>query len=760
MNIDKTILLRKYLKNRLSTRSIVILVVTFMALSTLTYTTKVRQVKGDSALSLLVSRAIAESGSIKLNRYRHLEHYAMVETGGNYYDYFPLGTPVLSIPAVFILDKLGIYHNTAEAMTEGQIILMTLINPIIFILMFMLGRRFLPDPDAYVISLVCFLGSPLTSTLNTALLSHTYALLISLTVILQLARYATDEKWKPDPYVIGSLLFLAYFTRPMFSAFVLAALAYLMSRDRAMFLKAAGTFMGMLAAFSLFSYNEYGLALPPYYLRGMGDERFLTALYGVLLSPSRGLFIFMPFLAAVLAGALYLRREVLKDRLFLFAFGFVSLNIIFVSLSRDWSGGEGFGPRLLADSMPAWALMTFIVWMYARENTAGKQRRRAGRAWLFLGLLAVGIHSYQGLYNPWTYMWNKYPPISQDVNRIAFDWKHPQMLSTAASVRDKLLWYYGYKGHDVSVDLKSGTLTDFDLTSAEGYIRRGEHRLASGLPDKAYEDFDRAIAISPMEPEAFYYRGHIRLEDGRNEEAIDDFTTSLVYNSINVQAYMERGTAYDNTGEYALALADYMEASSLANPSDPALMGLLLKKRGIDHFRTGFYTQSVEDLRAAIGYGEGSPEVLHHIAAANYAARNYSEASNAYKKIVEQDPDDEKARLMLLNSRRKDPDIDTGAMLSELKGFVVSTPSIDPVRAISRHYLGMEALSEDDIILAAEKEGNPEELCETYYLLAEQRLTHGFTVGARSLLKKGEESCPRDIPDYYLTRSLLNWMGR
>lgn len=760
MDIEKTILMRKYLKRRLSARSIVILAVTFIALSTLTYTADVRHTNGDSALSLLVSRAIIEDGSIKLNKYEHLEHTAMVDIKGSLYDYFPLGTPLLSIPAVFVMDSLGIHKNAADAAAGGQVVIMTLFNPLIFILLFFLCRQFVPDTDAFLISLVSFLGSLLTSALSTALWSHTYALIISLVVILQLSKYDMDDSRKPNSYIIGVLVFLACLTRPAFLGFGIATLLYLLIMDRKLFVRTAAASLCMLAAFLLFSYNEYGQAFPPYYLQETGTGEFLTGLYGLLLSPSRGMFVFMPYLLVTAAGAVFFARGLKKERLFIYALVIVAVNIVTVSMSPQWSGGRGFGPRLLVDSIPAWVLLTSLIWMHMRENSSGKFRRVAGWTWLILGTFAVWINAYQGLYNEWTDEWNNYPPLELNASKIAFDWKHPQIFSTAESVRDKLLWYYDYKDHDVAIDPKGNALIHFDLTRAEGYIERGKYHLARGLSDKAFEDFDTAISISHLEPEAYYYMGDLHLQKGRNEEAIEDFTTSLVYNPDNVHAYIGRGTAYDNTGQYDLALNDYVKASSLSSPSDSALMGQLLLRRGIDHLRVGYYTEAVKDLREALEHEKESPDVLHHIAAANYAARNFRNAADSYREVLGVAPNDEKARLLLLNSLRKDPDFDSGAILNDHKDFVVATPSQAPVRLVSRHYLGMEALTEEEIIKATEKNGTPAELCETYYLLAEQRLLHGYTIGARKLLKKGEKACPKDIPDYYLTRSLLNWLGR
>jgi tetratricopeptide (TPR) repeat protein len=303
-------------------------------------------------------------------------------------------------------------------------------------------------------------------------------------------------------------------------------------------------------------------------------------------------------------------------------------------------------------------------------------------------------------------------------------------------------------------------LIDLDLNRAGDFVKMGKYHLSSGQKDRALEDFDRAVAISPMEPEALYFRGYIHLRKGRDENAIEDFTASLVYNSANIHAYINRGIAYDNTGQYSLALADYVGATSLAGPDDNDLMKSLYLRRGIDHFRTGAYNMAISDLLIAIERGSSTPAAHHHIAASYYASRRYYDAVKAYGNVVSLYPKDEKARLMLLNSMRKDADNDTGAVLNEHKAFVISNPSREIIRAISRHYLGMEAREEDDIIKAAEGSGDAALMCDTYYLLAEQRLMHGFTVGARSLLKKGEKVCPRDIPEYYLNRSLLNWLGR
>lgn len=84
--------------------------------------------------------------------------------------------------------------------------------------------------------------------------------------------------------------------------------------------------------------------------RGLGSFD-LEAFAGLLLSPSRGLFVFSPVvLAGFCAGVKKLVRQPLS-----YAAGATVASLATVLLHacwRDWTGGYSFGPRLLGDILP------------------------------------------------------------------------------------------------------------------------------------------------------------------------------------------------------------------------------------------------------------------------------------------------------------------------------------------------------------------------------------------------------------------------
>lgn len=110
----------------------------------------------------------------------------------------------------------------------------------------------------------------------------------------------------------------------------------------------------------------------------------LDGLFGVLASPSRGLFVFSPFLLAALPGiVLAWKRGPLLLR-------FASVGMVaFVCLYSKyiyWDGGWGYGPRLLLDLLPLLGLYLAepLQWAWPRV--------RWRRAFLAAGLASIGIH--------------------------------------------------------------------------------------------------------------------------------------------------------------------------------------------------------------------------------------------------------------------------------------------------------------------------------------------------------------------------------
>src|SRR5438067_2143318 len=88
---------------------------------------------------------------------------------------------------------------------------------------------------------------------------------------------------------------------------------------------------------------EDGLAAPP-----------LEGLYGVLLSPSRGLFVYSPFLLFAIAPFLRAWRERGGVALLLRWLGVATVALVVAyALYAEWWGGRVYGARFLTDALPA-----------------------------------------------------------------------------------------------------------------------------------------------------------------------------------------------------------------------------------------------------------------------------------------------------------------------------------------------------------------------------------------------------------------------
>lgn len=728
-------------------------------IATLVKTTNVRLVMGDSALSMLVSQTIINEGTIKLDKYSKLiKHYGLrKEENGHYYDMYPMGTPLLSLPAVYIANSAGMNAFRMKDNSSLQVTLASIISPLIFLMLFLIGRRYVSDMASLCISLIMFLGSSLMSSLAVALWSHNYAILLSLIVFWLIARHETSGgQAKLHPYIIGVLLFLCYLTRPSFSIFILATFSYLFFADRKALIKAAGLSFVLLMGFVGFSLMEFGTFLPYYYTLKLGTSEPLTALYGVLFSPSRGLFIYSPMLLLIVAGIARYFRVLKGNRTFLMALGWAAFNIITVAIWAIWSGGHCFGPRLLVDSFPSYVIITFMLWSHLPNELSGKLKKAGVWSFMVLSAFAIWANSYQGIYNEWTHMWNKFPSLGKDVNRIVLDWSHMQIFSTAESVKDKLLWFYGDEPHEVVIDHQRKILLDFDLSgkSPDGFIKRGTYRVQQGNAKGALEDYNRALAGWPNSLKALQLRGSLLLTLGNLDPAIRDLDAVLAQNPRNFAATADRGLAYARKNLYEKALMDFNYAVAL-NPRDPQP----LMMRGIMYFRTGQYSSAMKDLESISKINRHTYDSRLALATTYYVQGDFNKAARNYEQAVNLNPAKENAWLMLIMSASRVPGANVSSIVDNYRNYMDKNPSRQPIRMTAHYYLGLFNLTEADVVKEAEKQlsasGSAEALCQASYFLAEKRLQSGNSEGALNLIKQGVNFCPKAAIEHHTSSTLI-----
>jgi tetratricopeptide (TPR) repeat protein len=94
-------------------------------------------------------------------------------------------------------------------------------------------------------------------------------------------------------------------------------------------------------------------------------------------------------------------------------------------------------------------------------------------------------------------------------------------------------------------------------------IMDGASNLNTGKPEKALEDFNRAIKIKPQVAAGYLGRANTLQIMGRYEEAIEDYNKTLEINPKLANAYVNRASAYSHLGQYENAIVDYEKGLEL-----------------------------------------------------------------------------------------------------------------------------------------------------------------------------------------------------
>ena len=259
---------------------------------------EVSYTNNDPRGTLLVSQALTNRGTIKLDYYGPdvLRHYGWCmykKENGHYYYFFPLGTSLAALPAVAAANAFGIDMVDCEAETQWAIV--TIVAALTMLMLFKIARLYLPFIESMLLQ--CCAGSgPL---LPEPPARHSGRI----TLQRFLPFWLSMPLFHPLTAAISGCGLCWPFTcfrhtcagRP-WPCWHRACLCFLYVRKKTVALKTALLLAFCLAFFMLFNFSEFGQILPDYYLpQRLEGGRFLTALYGNIFSPARGLFVFSPF---------------------------------------------------------------------------------------------------------------------------------------------------------------------------------------------------------------------------------------------------------------------------------------------------------------------------------------------------------------------------------------------------------------------------------------------------------------------------------
>jgi hypothetical protein len=418
---------------------------------------RVHQV-GDSRYCLLLSQSLAERGSFALEHYsipgversaaggllKDESLYQLEESGGHLYYIFPPGSSVLSVPYVVLMRALGIstvnpdgsYNLKNEVRLQAG--LAALLMATLAGIFFYTARLILPLGWSIVVALGGAWGTQVWSTASRALWTDTWSILLLGIVVLMLLAHEAG-RYRLRPILLSSLLAWTYFVRPTNALPILAITIYLLLYQRRLFAHFALTGAAWLAVFIAYSLNHYGRILPGYYLASrLTFEHFGEALAGNLISPARGLLVYVPVLLFVAYLLARYRRQLAHTRLVLLALGVIFAHWIAISGFPHWYGGHSYGPRLMTGLVPWFVLLAALSVQAMLKGSEQEEeheaaRPRAGRRMqgtlgAALLLLSIIINTL-GATSHATALWNIRPVnVDRQPSRI-WDWRHPQFLA-------------------------------------------------------------------------------------------------------------------------------------------------------------------------------------------------------------------------------------------------------------------------------------------------------------------------------------------
>ncbi len=408
------------------------MLVLLMAVATTVMTAAVDRTASDPRATLLVSQTLWKTGSIRLQlspqEVQKSYRITVQSKNGHSYGYFPLGSAVLAVPLLAVLNhfKLDVRDKATDARAQRMLVLG--ISVLCAALLVAVARVFLNQAWALLVAGVAWFGTSLASTEATALWSHDFASVFALLAVYLCL--SPRPRWpRSAGFVLGGALFTAYLCRPTLALLAPQVLLYLWFRRRAWLWKCAVTLTAGLLLFVAFSWHEFHQLLPDYYLPDrLSNTEFWTALWNNLAGPARGLFVYSPILALPLLFARpALRGLRAAPWLALIAVCWPITHLLTISRFPHWWAGFSFGPRLCTDLLPG----LFVLLCLTIQNARATSARRLALAFVVLAVPSMLINTYQGLYETATDDWNDPPNIDQNP-RLLLDWRYPQFLATPA----------------------------------------------------------------------------------------------------------------------------------------------------------------------------------------------------------------------------------------------------------------------------------------------------------------------------------------
>ncbi len=333
---------------------------------------------------------------------------------------FPPGMAILALPVLAPAVLVGVSPGDATALLYLGHLAAAIVEALATLLLWSVVGRFVTARWALVLTLLYALATSVRTVASQALWQHAGVhLAVALAIWLVLDPRPVSLRRELGA---GLALGLGGVVRQ-----TAALVALGLGGGRRVAITIGATAVGLLP---LLLYDQIAFGQP--LEQGYGSKPFDTplpvGLYGLLLSPSRGLLVYAPYLAFALVslGLAWRRPGPVARRLRGLGLVWV-LTLALYATYTEWWGGRVFGPRFLDDQAPV--LFAALAWGIGEGVLAGRAARLAfgvAAAWSLLLFNAAALAYDQ--------TWDTTPLNVNFHPERLFDWADPQWLAVLAAL--------------------------------------------------------------------------------------------------------------------------------------------------------------------------------------------------------------------------------------------------------------------------------------------------------------------------------------
>jgi hypothetical protein len=363
-------------------------------------------VTGDSQSVMLTAVRLVKHGDWELSEYVDAYPagssfnpdgtlpYFFKRTPGGVYSSYPSGMVVFALPVAATARLLGARLDDSQVRARLEKWTASWVAGLCLGLVFLLLLHLAPPRPAWVLTAILATGSALYSTVGQALWQHGGVLAWSLLALLVEFRRETRPS-AAATLLQGLACGMMLACRLSSALFVVPFGLWLLVRSPARALAVAAVSGIVYVPWALLYGSIYGTPFGPstQQLHGRWFAHEFEGFLGVLVSPSRGLLVYQPWLLLLGAWAIpAVRRRLPGARVpcprgwAVFCVAVIVLHLVLISAWSCWWGGDCWGSRLATEVVALGALLCVGPLTLLWQSRAGRS------AVLVLALASVLLH--------------------------------------------------------------------------------------------------------------------------------------------------------------------------------------------------------------------------------------------------------------------------------------------------------------------------------------------------------------------------------